>query len=43
MYVYENDAKKDKKPDLCRIRVSSVCTAVWRSWYDGTGGGRKDI
>ena len=38
MYVYENDAKKDKKSALCRLGIGSVRIAVWWSWYDGTGG-----
>ena len=38
MDVYEKKTKKDKKSALSRIRVSSVCIAVWWNWYDSTGG-----
>ena len=43
MYVYENDAKKDKKSALRRIGIGSVRIAVRRSWYDGTGSRFKNI
>ena len=39
----ENDAKEDKKPDLCRLGIDFMCIAVWRDRYDCTGGKGKNI
>lgn len=39
----ENDAKEDKKPDLCGLRIDFMCVAVWWGRYDSTGGRVKDI
>ena len=39
----ENDAKEDKKPDLCGLGIDFMCVAVWRGRYDSTGGRVKDI
>ena len=33
----ENDAKEDKKPDLCGLGIDFMCVAVWRGRYDSTG------
>lgn len=38
-----NDAKEDKKLDLCRLGIDFMCVAVWRGRYDSTGGRVKDI
>lgn len=38
-----NDAKEDKKPDLCGLRIDFMCVAVWWGRYDSTGGRVKDI
>lgn len=39
----ENDAKEDKKPDLCGLGIDFMCVAVWRGRYDSTDGRVKDI
>lgn len=38
-----NDAKEDKKLDLCRLGIDFMCIAVWWDRYDCTGGRIKNI